>query len=111
MDAPRQVAAWSVPLSDLLVDDELRTAIDETVASGWWSMGPRVDEFEHAFAAFCGALHAVAVSNGTAALQLALLASGCRAGDEVVLPSLNFRSEEHTSELQSQSNLVCRLLL
>src|SRR5438477_6701953 len=90
MDAPSQVAAWSVPLSDLLVDDELRTAIDETVASGWWSMGPRVDEFEHAFASFCGARHAVAVSNGTAALQLALLAAGCRAGDEVVLPSLNF---------------------
>jgi dTDP-4-amino-4,6-dideoxygalactose transaminase len=81
---------WSVPLSDLQIDDELRAVAAEAVASGWWSMGPRVAEFEQEFAAFCGARHAVAVSNGTAALQLALLAAGCGEGDEVVLPSLNF---------------------
>ncbi len=60
------------------------------MASGWWSMGPRVAAFEDAFADFCGASHAIAVSSGTAALQLALLAAGCGPGDEVVLPSLNF---------------------
>src|SRR5256886_7432942 len=62
----------------------------ETVRSGWWSMGPRVEEFEREFAAFCGAPHAIAVANGTASLHLALLALGCRAGDEVIVPSLNF---------------------
>jgi dTDP-4-amino-4,6-dideoxygalactose transaminase len=81
---------WSVPLSDLQIDDELRSAVAETVASGWWSMGPRVAQFEEEFAAFCGARHALAVSSGTAALHLALLGVGCGEGDEVVLPSLNF---------------------
>jgi dTDP-4-amino-4,6-dideoxygalactose transaminase len=82
--------SWSVPLSDVLVDDELVEAAGSVVRSGWWSMGPRVEEFERAFADFCGARHAVAVSSGTTALHLALLACGCERGDEVVLPSLNF---------------------
>jgi dTDP-4-amino-4,6-dideoxygalactose transaminase len=60
------------------------------VDSGWWSMGPRVEEFERAFGAFVDARHALAVANGTAALHLALLAAGVGPGDEVVLPSLNF---------------------
>jgi dTDP-4-amino-4,6-dideoxygalactose transaminase len=53
-------------------------------------MGPRVAEFEDAFAAHCGTRHAIAVSSGTAALHLTLLAVGCGPADEVVLPSLNF---------------------
>ena len=36
---------WTVPLADVLVDDELREAVDNVVGSGWWSMGPRVEEF------------------------------------------------------------------
>jgi dTDP-4-amino-4,6-dideoxygalactose transaminase len=81
---------WRVPLADVTVDDELVDAVLETVRSGWWSMGPRVEDLERKFAAFCGARHAVAVANGTAALHLALLAIGCGPGDEVVVPSLNF---------------------
>jgi dTDP-4-amino-4,6-dideoxygalactose transaminase len=79
-----------VPLADVLVDDELRARVDEVVDSGWWSMGPKVEEFEAAFAQLCATRHALAVANGTAALHLALLAVGCGPGDEVVLPSLNF---------------------
>ena len=74
----------------MLVDDELRAAVDEVITSGWWSMGPKVLEFEQAFAEFCSVRHALAVANGTAALHLALLAARCGPGDEVVLPSLNF---------------------
>jgi dTDP-4-amino-4,6-dideoxygalactose transaminase len=83
-------ASWDIPLSDVLIDPALQEAVRETVESGWWSMGPRVAEFEAAFAAFCGTDHAFAVANGTAALHLALLAADCGPGDEVVLPSLNF---------------------
>jgi dTDP-4-amino-4,6-dideoxygalactose transaminase len=82
--------AWQVPLSDVIVDDELADAALEVVRSGWWSMGPRVEEFEGEFAAFCGAKHALAVANGTASLHLALLAVGLAPGDEVIVPSLNF---------------------
>jgi len=81
---------WRVPLSDIAVDNELTDAVLETVRSGWWSMGPRVEELEQQFAAFCGAPYALAVANGTASLHLALLAVGCAPGDEVILPSLNF---------------------
>jgi dTDP-4-amino-4,6-dideoxygalactose transaminase len=81
---------WKVPLSDLLVDDELLDAVRDTTSSGWWSMGPRVEAFEEAFASYLGCRRAFAVSSGTAALHLALLATGCGPGDEVVLPSLNF---------------------
>jgi dTDP-4-amino-4,6-dideoxygalactose transaminase len=83
-------ATWKVPLSDLLVDEEIRRAIDDAARSGWWSMGPRVEEFEAAFASFVGSRNAIAASSGTAALHLALLAANCGPGDEVVLPSLNF---------------------
>jgi dTDP-4-amino-4,6-dideoxygalactose transaminase len=81
---------WRVPLADVLVGEETIAAAQDAVASGWWSMGPRVQEFEHAFADYVGARHALAVANGTAALHLALLSVGCGRGDEVVLPSLNF---------------------
>jgi dTDP-4-amino-4,6-dideoxygalactose transaminase len=87
---------WKVPLSDLVIDDELVEAVHEAITSGWWSMGPRVAEFERAFAEFTGAKHALAVANGTAALHVALLAVGCGPGDEVVLPSLNFVAAANT---------------
>jgi dTDP-4-amino-4,6-dideoxygalactose transaminase len=85
-----------VPLADLRVTDEMVAAVEQAVASGWWSMGPRVAEFEGAFAEYTGAPHALAVANGTAALHLALLAVGCGPGDEVVLPSLNFVAAANT---------------
>lgn len=85
-----ETSRWRVPLSDVPIDEELRAAVAETVESGWWSMGPRVAEFEEAFAEFIGVDKALAVANGTAALHLALLAIDCGPGDEVVLPSLNF---------------------
>ena len=81
---------WNVPLADVQVDDELRSAVNDVVESGWWSMGPQVEEFEREFGEFVGVEFALAVANGTAALHLALLAAGVGPGDEVVLPSLNF---------------------
>jgi dTDP-4-amino-4,6-dideoxygalactose transaminase len=81
---------WLVPLSDVEIDEEIEAAVQAVVRSGWWSMGPKVAEFEHEFARFCGSKHAFAVANGTAALHLALLAAGCGPGDEVVVPSLTF---------------------
>ena len=83
-------ATWRVPLSDVLVDDELLGVAREVLSSGWWSMGTRVADLEAQFALQTGSPHALAVSSGTAALHLALLALDCGHGDEVVLPSLNF---------------------
>jgi dTDP-4-amino-4,6-dideoxygalactose transaminase len=89
-------AMWMVPLSDVVVDDEIEQAVVQAVRSGWWSMGPRVADLESEFARFCGAKYALAVANGTAALHLALLAVGCGPGDEVLVPSLNFVAAANT---------------
>ena len=61
--------------------------VNDAVESGWISSsGTYVPAFERAFAAYCGARHAIAVCNGTAALHLALTAMGIGPGDEVVIP-------------------------
>jgi perosamine synthetase len=70
--------------------DEEAAAAAEAVASGWVAQGPRVAQFEQAFAAFTGVGHAVAVSSCTAALHLAMVAAGIGPGDDVVVPSLSF---------------------
>jgi dTDP-4-amino-4,6-dideoxygalactose transaminase len=99
--------SWRVPLSDLRVDDELADAVLEVVRSGWWSMGPRVEELEREFAAFCGAAEAIAVANGTAALHLALVALGCGPGDEVVVPSLNFVAAANAIAVTGAEPVFC----
>ncbi len=58
--------------------------------SGQLTMGPKVDEFEAELAAACEVEHAVAVSSGTAALHLSVLALGIGPGDEVVVPAYTF---------------------
>jgi dTDP-4-amino-4,6-dideoxygalactose transaminase len=69
--------------------DEAR-AVKEVLESGFLTMGPKVAEFEAEVARVCGVAHAVAVSSGTAALHLALLALGIGPGDEVVVPAYTF---------------------
>jgi perosamine synthetase len=65
-------------------------AVAAVIRSRWVTQGPRVRDFEAAFASRMGADHAVAVSNCTAALHLTLHALGVGAGDEVIVPSLSF---------------------
>lgn len=65
-------------------------AVAEVIASGWVAQGPRVARFEEAFAAAQQARHAVAVSNCTTALHLALKVAGIGPRDDVVVPSLSF---------------------
>ena len=55
---------------------ELERAVTEVLRSDWLTTGPLVARFEGAFASYVGAAHAVAASNGTAALHLCMLAAG-----------------------------------
>ena len=65
-------------------------AVTEVLQSGWVAQGPKVLEFERAFAFRMQAEHAVAVSNCTTALHLALVVAGVGPGDDVVVPSFSF---------------------
>lgn len=79
-----------IPVMRPWLGAEEAEAAAAAVRSGWVAQGPRVAEFEKAFASAIGARHAVAVSSCTAALHLALVAAGIGRGDEVVVPSLSF---------------------
>ncbi len=72
------------------IGSEEAAAVVDVLASGWVAQGPRVAEFERAFAESQQAAHAVAVSSCTAALHLSLVVAGIGPGDEVVVPSFSF---------------------
>ena len=79
-----------IPVAKPLMDDAEVQAAGRAIRSGWVTQGPEVAAFEREFAAYVGARHACAVSSGTTALHLALLAVGVRPGDEVVTVSHSF---------------------
>ncbi len=79
-----------IPYGRQLVDDDDIAAVVETLRSDWLTQGPKVQEFEEAFACYVGARYAVAVSSGTAALHLACLAAGLGPGDEVITSPITF---------------------
>jgi perosamine synthetase len=75
--------------SPSLGEDDIQ-AVAEVLRSGILAQGPKVAEFEDAFAAYTGAKYAIAICNGTAALHTALLAAGIGEGDEVVTTPFSF---------------------
>jgi perosamine synthetase len=79
-----------IPIIKPLMDEREAEAARRVILSGWITQGPEVAAFEKEFAAFTGAEHAVAASNCTTALHLALLAAGIKAGDEVITVSHSF---------------------
>jgi len=81
---------WKARLSELDFDETELSGVLDAIDSEWITAGPRTAAFEKAFAAQCQTSEAVAVSNGTAALFLALKALGIGPGDEVLCPSLTF---------------------
>jgi len=72
------------------ISDRDIEAVVEVLQSDWLTTGPKVGEFELAFADFVGAKEAVAVSNGTAALHAAMFALDIQSGDEVLVPAVTF---------------------
>ena len=79
-------------------EDEL-AAVAAVLASGQLTMGPYVEAFERAVASAVGTADAVAVSSGTAAIHLALLALGIGPGDEVIVPAYTFPATANAVEL------------
>lgn len=84
--APRPEIGIAAPA----IDEAGKAAVMDVLNSGVLAQGPRVAEFEDAFASYIGTRHAIAVSSGTTALHLALLAAGVGPGDEVITTPFSF---------------------
>lgn len=80
-----------IPISQPSIGARERELVLDAVDSGWVSsIGKYIDEFETAFARYCGTEFALTVSNGTTGLHLALVTLGVGPGDEVIIPDLTF---------------------
>jgi len=88
-----------LPYSHQWIDEDDIAAVVEVLRSDWLTTGPKVEEFERAFADFVGAKEAVAVSSGTAALHAAMDALGIGPGDEVIVPAMTFAATAKGSTL------------
>jgi len=82
-----------IPVNAPLLSAHAKTYVDDCLRTGWISSaGPYIGRFETEFAKFIGVKHAVTVTNGTAALHLALAALDIGPGDEVIVPDLTIIS-------------------
>jgi len=79
-----------IPIAKPYLTNEEADAAHSTILTGWITQGPRVQEFEEKFAQYTGSKYAVAVSNCTTALHLAMLVAGIGEGDEVICPSMSY---------------------
>jgi len=90
----------NIPITKPCFGEEEKRAIIEPLESGWVVQGPKVKEFERLFAEYTGAKYAIAISNCTAALHLALVALGIDEGDEVIVPAFTWVSTANVVEYQ-----------
>jgi len=77
-----------IPVSEPLIDGNVLPLVRECVETGWISSAGRfIHEFEHKWSSFCNVEYGVAVSSGTAALQIAVSALRLEHGSEIIMPS------------------------
>jgi dTDP-4-amino-4,6-dideoxygalactose transaminase len=79
-----------IPITKPHITEDEAQAAATAIRSGWIVQGPNVAAFEQAMASYVGARHAIATTNCTTALHLALVCSGAGPGDEVIVPSFTF---------------------
>ena len=90
ISAGRPVRQTMLPYGHQQIDDEDINAVVEVLRSDWITTGPKVAEFEEAFAAYVGSKYAVSFSSGTAALHGASFAAGLGPGDEAITTPMTF---------------------
>lgn len=79
-----------IPIAKPFIEEEEVEAVSRVIRSGMLAKGPRVEEFEQQFSAYCNTKHGIAMNSGTAALHAALLALDIGPGDEVIVPAFTF---------------------
>jgi perosamine synthetase len=86
-----KMAERFIPVNNPMLNGNEKAYVMDCLESSWISSsGKYIEQFETAFADFCGVKNAISCCNGTAALHLALLALGLNPGDEVIVPTLTF---------------------
>jgi dTDP-4-amino-4,6-dideoxygalactose transaminase len=101
------MTGWRVPLTDIAMPEQDVEAVLDCLRSGWLTMGPRTQAFEQALADYVGTPHAVAVSSGTAALHLALLAGEIGPGAEVIVPAFTFVASAAAARYVGAEPVLC----
>lgn len=81
------------------IDHEEISAVEEVLKSGYLVQGENVENFERLVADYLGVKHAIAVTSGTSALHLSLIALGIKKGDEVLVPDFTFPATANVVEL------------
>jgi len=98
---------WRVQLHKINYDEREYQAVKEVLDSGWLTISQRTHDFEAAFREFLGhETQCLAVSSGTAALHMALLACGVKSGDEVITPSLTFIADQNVTSMVGAENVL-----
>lgn len=98
---------WNVQLFKLNYDERERQAVNEVLDSAWITMGQKTLDFEDAYCRMLGqGAKGLAVSSGTAALHMALLALGIREGDEVITPALTFIADQNVVTMTGARNVL-----
>jgi len=106
------MTARPIPFLDLRAQQariaaDLRRRIDAVLDHCQFILGPEVAELEARLAAFCGAAHCVAVSSGTDALQIALMAEGIDRGDAVFLPAFTYTATAEVPLVLGATPVFC----
>ncbi len=98
---------WKVQLFKLNYDEQEKQAVNEVLDSAWITMGQKTLDFEASFTSYLGnGVKGLAVSNGTAALHMAVLALGIGPGDEVITPSLTFIADQNVVTMCGAKNVL-----
>jgi dTDP-4-amino-4,6-dideoxygalactose transaminase len=101
------MTAWRIPLFDARFGAEEEEAVLRPLRAGWLTMGDEVIRLEEELCALTGARHAVAVSNCTAALQMACAALEIGPGDEVICPTLTFVASANAPRTLGARVVLC----
>jgi perosamine synthetase len=94
-----------IPISKPVFGEEEINAVKEVLVSGFVVQGKKVEHFEKEFADYIGVTHAIAVANGTIALDAALKALGIKQGNEVIVPSFTFISTANSILFQGAKHV------
>ena len=100
-----------IPYGKQYIDQDDIDAVINTLKSDFLTQGPKITEFEKAFANYVESEHAIAVNNGTSALHLCALALGVKSGDKVICPTITFTASANCIEYCGGEVIFCDTFL